>query len=126
MSNKIPSFLKSTQAYGLLGLVSWVLFVFIEFVRSYVTLEHYEITKLNLLDNIVFSTFCISVFVFFKFEIEGKNYNNYTELLWKSLVTSIVSLLVLIFTKLILWVLLIPIPNIYGLRIPYIFLMYRY
>lgn len=53
--------------------------------------------------NLIFAIFCISVFSFFKFEIEKENYESFTDLLWKSLITSAVSLLVIIITKLIVY-----------------------
>ncbi|HTF81480.1 MAG TPA: SpoIIE family protein phosphatase [Cytophagales bacterium] len=101
----IPDFFKSTRVYVALGFVSWVLFVFLEGVKMYTISEGYEVSPWtsDFIINIVFATFCISVFGFFKFEIEQQDYDSFTDLLWKSLITSAVSLIVIIVTKLIVY-----------------------
>lgn len=98
--NLIPDFLKSTRVYGVIGFVSWVLFVFLELIKAYSSIEHLPLAHSTFLINLIFAIFCISVFAFYKFEIEKKKYDSYTDLLWRSLITSIIALTVLVLSKL--------------------------
>lgn len=101
----IPIFFKSTRVYAVLGFVSWVLFVFLEGLKMFAESEGYSTSAWtsDFSINFIFAVFCIAVFSFFKFEIEKQNYDSFTDLLWKSLITSAVSLLVIIITKLIVY-----------------------
>jgi phosphoserine phosphatase RsbU/P len=78
-----------------------VFFVFLEIIKLYSqTLGRgMGLWSSDLFNNFIFATFCFSVFAFFKFEIEYKKVESYTDLLWKSLVTSSISLVVLIICR---------------------------